>query len=110
MDLRGFRSALEINSARKVAAYGQKTSTTTMRKHLYSSHIEVWLAECERLSVTIVAKDALEAIAAYRGVRTESQTSPRPQFTSARFIDALAEFIVATDQVCLQCFALFCFY
>jgi len=28
--------------------------------------------------------------------------TPRPQFTSGHFIDALVEFIVATDQVCLN--------
>ena len=60
-----------------------------------------WLGECKRLDIAIIAKDALEAIAAYRGVRLESQTQPRPQFTPTNFVNALAEFIVATDQACL---------
>ena len=63
--------------------------------------MKAWLSECKRLGVMITAKDALEAIAAFQGVRLESQTQPRPQFTPTSFINALADFIVVTDQVCL---------
>ena len=102
--------AKEANSALKVTAYSKKTSSTTLRKHLYSIHMKVWLSECKRHDITIIAKDALEAIAAFRGVAFESQTQPRPQFTPTGFINALAEFIVATDQVCLLHVILFYFY
>jgi hypothetical protein len=64
--------------------------------------MKLWLGECKRLNITITARDALEAIAAFQGVRFESQTQPRPQFTPTNFINALAEFIVATDQVRLK--------
>ena len=70
--------AKEANSALKVTAYSKKTSSTTLRKHLYSIHMKVWLSECKRHDITIIAKDALEAIAAFRGVAFESQTQPRP--------------------------------
>jgi hypothetical protein len=43
----------------------------------------------------------VDAINAYHGTRPTSKTL-RPQFTSGNFIDALVEFIVATDQVCLK--------
>jgi hypothetical protein len=72
--------------------------------------MKVWLLECKRLGVTIIAKDALEAIAAFQGVTLESQTQPRPQFTPTSFINALAEFIAVTDQVCLKPLILFYFY
>ena len=79
--------------------YGSSTSTGTLRKHLFSYHIEDWLSKCERLQIRITAKDALAAIAAFQGTRTESQTQQSPKFTQERFVNALAEFIVATDQV-----------
>jgi hypothetical protein len=66
---------------------------------LYTQHIEKWISECERLQLTIRAKDALEAIAKFQGTRVESQTEQRLKFTQESFINALAEFIVATDQV-----------
>ena len=59
----------------------------------------MWIAECKRLGIEIKAKEAVETIAAYQGVTSNHQALPRPQFTQERFIDAIAEFIVATDQV-----------
>jgi hypothetical protein len=91
-----------------VVVYSKKTSTATLRRHLFSAHIKDWLAECERLGISITAKEAVEAITAFQGIRPNTQT-PRPQFTSERLINALAEFIVATDQVCLKALYLFIF-
>jgi len=80
--------------------YSKTTSTTTLRKHLCSAaHIDRWIAECKRLGIQITAKEAVETIAAYQGVTSNYQTSPRPQFTQECFVDAIAEFIVTTDQV-----------
>ena len=80
--------------------YSKKTSNTGLRKHLLSSdHIDRWIAECKRLGISITAKEAVEAITAHQGVTSDYQSLPRPQFTPERFIDALAQFIVATDQV-----------
>jgi len=58
-----------------------------------------WVAECQKLNLTIKAKDALEAIAAFQGTQAEPQDPQRLQFTLEHFVNALAEFIVATDQV-----------
>ena len=58
-----------------------------------------WVAECKKLNLTIKAKDALEAIAAFQGTQAEPQDPQRQQFTPEHFVNALAEFIVATDQV-----------
>ena len=79
--------------------YGKKTSTTTLRKHLFTAHIDKWIAECKKHGIAITAKEAIEAIAAHQGVRPDTYTQPRPQFTPACFMDYLVEFIVATDQV-----------
>jgi len=72
---------------------------TILHKHLYTYHIEVWIADCERLNLTIKAKVALEAIAKFQGSQPEPQDQQRPQFTPECFVNTLAEFIVATDQV-----------
>jgi hypothetical protein len=82
-----------------VQKYGKSTSTGVLRKHLYIHHMEEWLVECARLKISIKAKEALEAIAAFQGVKPGSQTQQRQQFTQEHFIKALIEFIVATDQV-----------
>jgi hypothetical protein len=84
------------------------TSTGTLRKHLYTCHIQAWVAGCERLNLTVRAKDAVQAIAAFQGVNSgPSHTEPRPQFTQERFVNALASFIVASDQVCLFFYFIF---
>ena len=61
--------------------------------------MEEWLAECARLKISIKAKEALEAIAAFQSFKPGSQTQQRQEFTQEHFINALIEFIVATDQV-----------
>jgi hypothetical protein len=100
-----FRSRAENNPSFTPVRYGKKTSTTTLRRHLFTvacdktTHINEWTAECRRRGITITAKEAIEAIAAHQGIRPDTQTQSRPQFTPTRFIHALAEFITATDQV-----------
>jgi hypothetical protein len=51
------------------------------------------------MNITIKAKDAVEAIAKFQGTQLEPQAQKRPCFTLECFVDAIAEFIVATDQV-----------
>jgi len=76
----------------------------TLQRHLFTQHSKEWASECERLQLKIRAKDALEAIAKFQGTTAESLTEQRPRFTQESFINALAEFIVASDQVYLYIF------
>ena len=92
-----------------MTSYGKSTATSTLCKHLYTTHLKDWLDGCRELGISIKAKDAVEAIAASQGVRPGSEAPPRPKFTQSNFLNALAEFIVATDQVCLKTFD-FLFY
>ncbi len=85
-----------------MTSYGKSTSTGTLRTHLYKNHVQDWAEECKEQGISIKAKDAIEAIAASQGVRPNSEAPPRPKFTQSNFLDALAEFIVSTDQVCLK--------
>ena len=89
--------------------YGSSTSTGTLWKHLFTCHIEIWISECERLQIRITAKDALAAIATFQGTQAQSQSQQRLRFTQEHFITALAEFIIAKDQVFLIFFLIFLF-
>ena len=57
--------------------YGKSTSTGVLRKHMYVYCMEEWLAKCARLKISIKAKEALEAIAAFQGVKPGNQTQQR---------------------------------
>ncbi len=116
MELNGiFRSRAENDPSFQPVQYGKKTSTTTLCRHLFvvlhdkTTHINEWTAECRRHGISITAKKAVEAIAAHQGIMPDTQAQPRPQFIPTRFIDALAEFIIATDQVSLFFFFGFLF-
>ena len=100
-----FKSRAENDPSFIPTRYGKKTSTTTLRRHLFivsrdkTTHIDEWTAECRRLGISITAKEAIEAIAAHQGIMPDTQTQSRLQFTPTHFINTLAEFIIATDQV-----------
>jgi hypothetical protein len=98
----------EQHGTHTVRGYSKTTSTGTLRKHLYMSHPQLWVSECKRLGLTIRAKEALGAIAAFQDTRGEPHTQSRQRFTQEGFINAIAEFIIANDQVCSICL-LFCF-
>jgi hypothetical protein len=100
-----FRSRAETQSNFKPAEYGVNISTSTLCRHLFrvfhdgTTHIDKWTAECKRLDISITSQEAMAAIAVHQGNEPETQTQLRPQFTQEHFRDALAQFIVATDQV-----------
>jgi len=84
--------------------YSAKTGTGTLRKHLYTCHLELWLAACELKKIPITSKEAL-AFMGDQNSSTRSQTNseaepvPRVDFSQKAFVDALVDFIVADDQV-----------
>lgn len=95
------------NPAHKITDYGTKTGTSVLRKHLYDKHIDSWVQACDHLSISITAQAALPAVNKYRRkhgqaeeATTGTQGTPRA-FSSAAFLDALVEWIVADDQVCI---------
>jgi hypothetical protein len=98
------RSSDQSNGRHTVRKYSGTSSTGTLRKHLYTHHIQDWISECERLQIRITAKDAVAAIAAFQGTQVQTPTQQRLKFTQDHFIDALTEFIVANDQVFLYIF------
>jgi hypothetical protein len=77
------------------------TSTSNLRKHLFSDHIEKWITSCEKLNISITAAAAVEAIRQFRKEpATTSLESERPQYSKEAFKEALVDFIVGDDQAC----------
>jgi hypothetical protein len=74
------------------------TSTGTLWNHLINHHTQEWASECKRKNLTVKSEAGLEALANYEGKNPQSK-AVYPEYTPELFIDALTDFIVATDQV-----------
>ena len=96
------------NSSHKISTFGQTTSTSSLRKHLFTEHIEQWSNSCKDLKISITAKGALEAIRKFNNqpLQASSESDERPEYSKEAFIDAIVEFIVGDDQACSKFFYL----
>jgi hypothetical protein len=96
-----YRQIHSTDPSHHVSDFAIKTSTSNLRKHLFTSHIGEWITACENLNLSITAAAAIEAI---RKFRKEPATTPleseRPQYSKEAFIDAIVEFVVGDDLVC----------
>ena len=66
-----------------------------------TTHLEEWIEECKKLDITITSKQAQEAIAKYKGVSIYQQTKAHMPFSKNNFLNAIANFIIVTNQVFL---------
>jgi hypothetical protein len=79
--------------------------TGTLRQHLCKFHLDEWVDECDKHGYKITAKEAQAAVDTYRRrkgqTRAQASTNPGPRkkYSNEAFVDALAEFIIADDQV-----------
>jgi hypothetical protein len=82
------------------------TSTSGLRKHLFTEHIEEWSTSCKDLNISITAKAALEAILEFNNQPSQAPSNPdeRPEYSKEAFIEAIVEFIVGDDQACSKFF------
>lgn len=95
-----FRRIHGVNSKHRIATFGLATSTSSLRKHLFSEHIEEWSKACDELKIEITAAVALEAIRIFRNQPPVTLLeSERPQYSKEVFVDAIVDFIVGDDQV-----------
>ena len=102
-----YRKIHSANPSHHVSDFGITTSTSGLRKHLFSDHIEEWVASCESLKIPITAVAAVEAIHKFRKEpATTSLESERPQYSKEAFIDAIVDFVVGDDLVCVSYFIL----
>ncbi|KAK7458852.1 hypothetical protein VKT23_009862 [Stygiomarasmius scandens] len=80
--------------------YGPKTSSGTLRKHLYTNHLETWVNSCDALGIEITAEEALPFVKSYHGSSSsepQSNILHRP-FSKEGFTDAIVQWIVSDDQ------------
>jgi hypothetical protein len=81
-----------------------------LRKHLVNDHIEQWVSACDDLKIPITAKAALPAVRKFRNEPADEPTSlesERPEYSKTAFVDALVEFVVGNDQVCVYFIGIF---
>jgi hypothetical protein len=82
--------------------FAMTTGTGSLRKHLSGEHIEKWVTSYDDLDINITAEGALPAV-------YEFCVEPEPtllegkhqEYTKEAFVEAILEFIVGDDQVCV---------
>ena len=61
---------------------------------------------CDKLGIKIIAKAALPRVAEFRAAQAarpaQADEAPRVPFLKEGFLDALVEWIVSDDQVCVK--------
>ncbi len=83
------------------------TSTINWHQHLYTKHLSLWVASCNKLKIKITSEKAEAVVTAYRDPQGQSSNARHatgdlgniPRFSLKAFVDALLVFIVGTDQV-----------
>ncbi|KAJ7463220.1 hypothetical protein FB451DRAFT_1043180, partial [Mycena latifolia] len=96
------------DSHAKLTTFSGSTSSGVLRKHLYENHLDAWVEGCDKLKITIKAKEAIKHVEEYRNRKqhtTGTAPNPKPEtkrtaFSQEAFVDAIVEFIVGDDQVC----------
>ncbi|KAK0448803.1 hypothetical protein EV421DRAFT_1733051 [Armillaria borealis] len=80
--------------------------TDSLRNHLITHHRDAWIAACDELKIKISAKNAKEALWAYREENGDTGTEDnmphahrsRDNFTRESFINAIMTLVVGDDQ------------
>jgi hypothetical protein len=91
-----------------VQTYGPKTGTTVLRAHLCNEHMGHWVEGCDKFKIPINAKLFQGRVDEYRKqnggsqARQEDPTLPTRAYSREAFIDAIVEWIIADDQVCVH--------
>jgi hypothetical protein len=84
-----------------VSSFGENTGITNIRDHLAKYHITDWVKACDEMGITIGGSKAQIAVRKFRKLPGPTDLeAERPNFSKEAFVDALAEFVVADDQVC----------
>jgi hypothetical protein len=98
-----YRQVKGLKPDHKISTFGHSTSVSTLRKHLYKNHIEQWVTACDDLKIPITAKGAEEPVRIFRKEpASTSIESERPTYSKEAFVDAIVDFVVGDDQVCIE--------
>ena len=98
-----------MGTRKKASTFSLKTATGVLRRHLYDHHADSWIEGCDKLRIPITAKDAQRAVLDYRrrngqaSANNTDSSQTRHPFSHEAFVDAIIEFVVADDQVCILC-------
>ncbi|KAK0485399.1 hypothetical protein EDD18DRAFT_1111546 [Armillaria luteobubalina] len=103
----------EVGKSVPFHEYGGK-GTDSLRSHLICHHGDEWITACDELKIKISAKNAREAVWAYReknpGTGVSEDMSPTDshnrEFSRETFIDVIMMFVVGDDQVRFRFFSL----
>ena len=93
------RNLCKTNPAIKLHSYSGSTASVPLRAHLLAHHAEEWVQACWEKNIDLRGKEGEEALARVTGVPVDRQAEAQVPFTQDNFLDALVQFIVATDQV-----------
>lgn len=96
-----------IHAGHEVFKFSLETGTSSLRTHLFTNHLDVWVEGCDTFNIEITAQNAKGPVAEYRMRKqqggAQSEGSGRPDdlndFSHEAFVDAITQFIIADDQV-----------
>jgi hypothetical protein len=90
------------NPVYHVATFGADTGTGNLCRHLFTTHLEQWVTFCNQQGIPITTKGAAELVHKFRKEPdTTLLESEHPTYSKKAFIDAIVEWIVGDDQVCV---------
>ena len=85
----------------KIHCYKDNTASGPLRSHLLNHHAEEWVQDCQKQNIALRGKQGEATLAKVTGVSVDCQAEAWVPFTQDNFLDALVQFVVATDQVFL---------
>ena len=105
-DLNFYRQKQASNPNIKIKAFKKTTGISNIREHFCKDHLADWVTICDQLGITITGAHAISLVNQFResqpGLQLHlmsSEAEPREVFSSEAFYRALAQWIVADDQV-----------
>ena len=99
------RQAHAVDSSHHILNFELGTGSSNLRNHLITNHLEEWVSSCDDLNIEISACSALPAISKYHNEPVNTSTpleSECQKYSKEAFVDALVEFIVGDDQLCVS--------
>lgn len=98
-----------MDESHDIISFSLETGTSTLRSHLFTNHIGLWVDGCDNFKIEITAEKAKGPVARYRESKGKASSQPtssqRPEdireYSYEAFVDAITQFIIADDQVCI---------
>lgn len=98
-----FRKEHAANPKHDIVSYGTNTSVSTVEKHLIEKHLGDWVTACEDAEIPIRGSKGQAAARKYHRLPPATDLeNERPKFSHETFVEALTEYVVGDDQVCVN--------